>query len=299
VPERTLRDIARWFSIVSPWLVCVFIFTSVDAQGAQSKAAQPLKQDESCLACHGQAGMTAPNGKSITIDPRKHAVSVHGSLACVDCHTTIKDYPHPAKVKQVQCLTCHEDEAAHVPISVHGALGEAACVSCHGDAHEVSASAQIAPTQCAQCHADEVKEFRQSIHGQAAAAGDPDAPTCMSCHGPVHQIQTSSADFGRYSSEEKSAGHLRLLSQQPAVSRAPQNSLRAPGRTLQAERARTRRSSMATAPPQLARTATEATEFFPRKTRALRLAISIFRPLAGSAIPISPKPISRACTGKP
>jgi formate dehydrogenase gamma subunit len=192
VPERTLRDIARWFSIVSPWLVCVFIFTSVDAQGAQTKAAQPLKQDESCLACHGQAGMTAPNGKSITIDPRKHAVSVHGSLACVDCHTTIKDYPHPAKVKQVQCLTCHEDEAAHVPISVHGALGEAACVSCHGDAHEVSASAQIAPTQCAQCHADEVKEFRQSIHGQAAAAGDPDAPTCFSCHGPVHQIQTSS-----------------------------------------------------------------------------------------------------------
>src|SRR6202007_576859 len=29
-------------------------------------------------------------------------------------------------------------------------------------------------------------------HGQAAAAGDRDAPTCLSCHGAVHQIQTSS-----------------------------------------------------------------------------------------------------------
>ena len=78
------------------------------------------------------------------------------------------------------------------PNSVHGALGDGACQSCHGDPHEVAAAAQTAPAKCAQCHADEVKEFRQSIHGQAAAAGDPDAPNCVSCHGPVHQIQASS-----------------------------------------------------------------------------------------------------------
>ena len=53
------------------------------------------------------------------------------------------------------------------------------------------AAAQLAPAKCAQCHADEVKQFKQSIHGQAAAAGDPDAPKCMSCHGAVHQIQSA------------------------------------------------------------------------------------------------------------
>jgi formate dehydrogenase gamma subunit len=159
---------------------------------AQATLSQPLKQDENCLACHGQAGLTSGSGKSISIDPAKHAASVHGMLGCTDCHTTIKNYPHPAKVAKVRCATCHADEASRVPNSAHSALGDGACQSCHGDHHEVAAAAQLAPAKCAQCHADEVKEFRQSIHGQAAAAGDPDAPNCMSCHGPVHQIQASS-----------------------------------------------------------------------------------------------------------
>lgn len=159
---------------------------------AQVRAPQPLKQDESCLACHGQPGMTSGDGKSISIDPAKHAASVHGILSCRDCHTSIKDYPHPAKVARVECATCHADEVSQVPNSVHSALGDGACQSCHGNHHEVAPAAQLTPAKCAQCHADEVKEFRQSIHGQAAAAGDPDAPNCLSCHGPVHQIQTSS-----------------------------------------------------------------------------------------------------------
>ena len=161
---------------------------------AQASSPQPLKQDESCLACHGQAGMKSDAGKSISIDPGKHAASVHGSLGCTDCHSDIKDFPHPKKIAKVQCLTCHADEATHVQASIHSALGndEAACQSCHGNPHEVAPAAQTAPAKCAQCHEDELKEFRQSIHGQAAAKGDPDAPNCMSCHGPVHQIQTAS-----------------------------------------------------------------------------------------------------------
>ncbi len=159
---------------------------------AEAKLSQPLKQDESCLACHGQAGMTSGGGKSISIDPAKHAASVHGILGCTDCHTTLRDYPHPAKVPQVKCATCHSDEALHVPNSVHSVLGAEACESCHCNHHEVTPAAQLAPAKCAQCHADEVREFLQSVHGRAAAAGDPDAPNCMSCHGPVHQIQTSS-----------------------------------------------------------------------------------------------------------
>jgi formate dehydrogenase gamma subunit len=159
---------------------------------AQAKPAHPLKQDETCLACHGQAGMTSAKGKSVSIDPGKHAASVHGILGCTDCHTAIKDFPHPDKIAKVQCLTCHADEASHVSGSIHGTLGEEACQSCHGDPHEVAAAALTAPAKCAQCHADEVKEFHQSVHGQAAAQGDPDAPNCMSCHGPVHQMQTSS-----------------------------------------------------------------------------------------------------------
>jgi formate dehydrogenase gamma subunit len=180
---------AKFVFLVSLLLVCALVPIRVRAQG---ELPHPLTQDETCLACHGQAGMISARGKSISIDPAKQAASVHSALACNDCHTGIKDYPHPNKVAKVRCSTCHADEVSHVTGSTHGALGEEACQSCHGDAHEVPAAAKTASAKCAQCHADEVKEFRKSIHGQAAAEGDPDAPSCGSCHGSVHQIQTSS-----------------------------------------------------------------------------------------------------------
>jgi len=136
--------------------------------------------------------MRSDSGRSISIDSGKHAASVHGILACTDCHTTIKDYPHPAKVARVQCLTCHEDEAGHLSASIHSTLGEHACQSCHGNAHEITSAAEISPSRCAQCHAGEVKDFKQSIHGRAAASGDAQAPKCFSCHGEVHQMRSSS-----------------------------------------------------------------------------------------------------------
>ncbi|HUK31573.1 MAG TPA: cytochrome b/b6 domain-containing protein [Candidatus Acidoferrum sp.] len=135
--------------------------------------------------------MKTPAGKSVSIDPAKHAAGVHGILACQDCHTKIKEYPHPAKIEKVQCATCHPDEASNFPNSIHGVIGAATCQTCHGDPHDVQTAAGIAPGKCAECHAQEVKAFASSIHGHAAASGDPDAPKCVSCHGPVHQIRAS------------------------------------------------------------------------------------------------------------
>jgi formate dehydrogenase gamma subunit len=171
-------------------LLAFFCLTSFARN--QEKTAQPLKQDEACLACHGQAEMKSEKGADISIRPEKHAASVHGILGCSDCHTKIKDFPHPTKVSKVQCAACHADQAADAAKSVHAVLGEAACASCHGNVHEITAPAKMQPGKCAECHAGEWKEFAQSVHGRAAKAGDPDAPTCASCHGPVHEIQASS-----------------------------------------------------------------------------------------------------------
>ncbi len=203
MPSRTpsTEEIIRRFNfaylvlLLSGCILLFFALIPVPVR-AQAKAGHPLEQDVSCLSCHGEAGMKSDKGKNLSIDPARHAASVHGILGCTDCHATIKEYPHPAKIPKVQCSTCHADEASHMPNSVHGAV-DVTCLSCHGDPHEVAAAAQIAPAKCAQCHADEVKEFRQSIHGQAAAAGDPDAPNCMSCHGSVHEIQASSEGASR------------------------------------------------------------------------------------------------------
>ncbi len=160
---------------------------------ASTVAAASPAGDEDCLACHGQAGVKSDAGKSISIDPVKHSASAHSVLSCKDCHTDIKDFPHPSKVVKVQCATCHADEAKAFPASVHSAaLGESACASCHGSVHELTTAEKLIPGKCVECHADEVKALDSSIHGQAAKTGDPDAPKCVSCHGVIHGMKASS-----------------------------------------------------------------------------------------------------------
>lgn len=135
--------------------------------------------------------MKSEKGKDISIRPEAHAASAHGILACRDCHTAIKEFPHPAKIAKVLCASCHADESSSVPKSIHSALGDQACASCHGNVHEVTATAKLAPAKCAACHQQEVSDFAASAHGRAAKAGDPDAPSCSSCHGPIHNIRSS------------------------------------------------------------------------------------------------------------
>ncbi len=182
------QSAGRRRAIVSGLLLCVIAVLLPAPSVAKNGNAQPLKQDEACLACHGQEGMKSDAGKDIFVNPAKHAASLHGVLGCTDCHTAIKDYPHAAKTPKVRCSVCHADEALDLPKSIHGAHGEESCASCHGNAHFVVSAAEAVPGKCAECHAQEVEDFRNTVHGQAAKAGDRDAPTCFSCHGPVHKI---------------------------------------------------------------------------------------------------------------
>ena len=193
----------RW-RVASALLLLAFVIFPVWAR-KQEKTAQPLKQDESCLACHGQPGMKSEKGKDISISPGKHAASAHGILGCTDCHTSIKEFPHPAKIAKVRCESCHAEETADASKSIHAVLGEAACSSCHGNVHEVSAEAKLLSGKCAECHVQELKEFAGSIHGRAVKSGDPDAPNCFSCHGQVHRIQASSDPASRVAKKNQPA----------------------------------------------------------------------------------------------
>lgn len=190
MPTRNANPRACQTLLAGLLIAFVCLLVPADAR-AQSGKSQTLPQDETCLTCHGQAGMKSEAGKSISIDPGKHAASAHAILGCKDCHTGIKDFPHPDKIARVKCSACHAEESSGVPKSAHGVLGEAACSSCHGNVHEVAPAAKLAPAKCMDCHAEEVKEFDAGVHSQAAKSGDPDAPRCSSCHGPVHRIRAA------------------------------------------------------------------------------------------------------------
>jgi hypothetical protein len=80
---------------MNPRLISLSLFTGLwfalaFAAGAKPQSATPV-HSEQCLSCHGQQGMASESGRSIYVDPAKHQTSVHGTLGCTTCHTSIKD----------------------------------------------------------------------------------------------------------------------------------------------------------------------------------------------------------------
>jgi hypothetical protein len=188
-----------------------------------------------CLDCHGQPiePYVLENGDALDvfIDPTWHQNSVHGEegYACVQCHTDVGEYPHPAwqaadrrdatlKLNNV-CANCHEHQFALGEDDVHanaqrGGVREAAvCVDCH-TAHEVrrltdkethkllpETRAWI-PERCALCHNAIYTKYKDSVHGAALLnENNPDVPTCIDCHG-VHNIGNPTSDYFRLRSPE-------------------------------------------------------------------------------------------------
>jgi predicted CXXCH cytochrome family protein len=175
-----------------------------------------------CLSCHSKQGMVKdlPSGEtlSLTVDQEKFKHSVHNeeNLACVDCHTNITGFPHPAfqanTARDVSlelyqsCQNCHSEQYNKVLDSVHqkalagGNFNAAVCTDCHNPHQQTrltdkqtgkllpSARLNI-PQTCARCHSAIYDTYKSSVHGAAlVGSGNEDVPTCIDCHG-VHNIQ--------------------------------------------------------------------------------------------------------------
>ena len=176
--------------------------------GAILMAAGPLRAQSKadCLTCHADAGLQDASGHSVSVDEHKFGSSTHGSLDCVNCHATIKSYPHPDKITPVACDTCHTDEAKGLAGSVHSNANDHPCTSCHGNAHEIFPKSDPrsavyplnVPRTCSACHADNgmakkhglasvYPSYIDSIHGFALSKeGLLVAANCQSCHGSHH-----------------------------------------------------------------------------------------------------------------
>ena len=236
----TVRHSNRLASASIGWLILLASFCLPISARKQEKSAQPLKQDEACLACHGQPDLKSEKGANISIRAEKHAASVHGILACKDCHANINDFPHPAKISKVQCASCHAEQAVAAAKSIHGAsLGESSCTSCHGNVHEILPAAKLQPAKCAECHAAELKEFAESVHGRAAKAGDPDAQHALPATARSTKFKHPVRSLRRWR-----RGIRQPLAPDATPTRdffAPQNSYPAAGRPIPAQRSRSRR----------------------------------------------------------
>jgi hypothetical protein len=206
---RTARPIARFIAAVA--LAAIFF--------SRPAAANPPVNGD-CLACHDDASLTASDGRPIAVAAKSFEDSVHGPMACVDCHADLAhaELPHPEKLARVDCSACHADPVAAYAKSIHAAARAsgnaraATCVDCHG-MHDIKKSDDpksrtyplSLPATCGRCHGDAkiiaeggikigdvFAKYHDSIHGRALEkSGLTVSAKCTDCHGS-HDIRQSS-----------------------------------------------------------------------------------------------------------
>jgi len=155
-------------------------------------------------------------GMSLYVDAEAYKVSVHADLSCTDCHADLKNLPHTARLKLVDCSGCHSKEAAIYAKSNHVVSfggkpidDPPRCVDCHG-AHAVPKSSvstspvyfrNIAAT-CTRCHGNKeitatrniaipgaAKMYADSVHNRAIVdLGLNKSASCVDCHG-AHNVK--------------------------------------------------------------------------------------------------------------
>ncbi len=180
-------------------------------------AAAPKAAD--CLQCHADRGLTATDslGRAISlyVDAASLQRSSHSGLDCTDCHAGVDSLPHPERLPQVACGSCHGDAAAAYT-NHGGALQKPGrylpdCHDCHGT-HDILPAADPASRvaaanlvrTCGRCHEDPaivgrygipmtspVEVFEQSVHAWIQRDTRRPAATCVDCHsstGTGHRI---------------------------------------------------------------------------------------------------------------
>jgi len=183
---------------ISSFFAAAWLIAGPAAAGQSSKA--PSNDD--CLACHAEH-----------VDAKGFEASVHGPMACVDCHTDlmkVSDFPHAAKLATVNCASCHDDVASKYHDSIHawakekaGLVAAPACADCHGK-HDIRPHADATsrvyrakiPDTCGGCHAGIKDQFDRGVHAAKPKISDTRAPSCADCH-TAHAIQRADTEKWR------------------------------------------------------------------------------------------------------
>jgi nitrate/TMAO reductase-like tetraheme cytochrome c subunit len=206
-----------------PTFVRCAVFASVvvltpAALAAPAAASSPGNED--CLACHDDATLKGGDGRTVAVLAKEFTDSVHGPMACIDCHADLAhaDFPHAEKLARVDCASCHADAVSAYGKGVHaearaaGNTSAARCVDCHGR-HDIRSSRDKGsptyplnlPNTCGKCHGDAkiieaggikigdvFAKYHDSIHGKALEkSGLIVSAKCTDCHGN-HEIRRKS-----------------------------------------------------------------------------------------------------------
>ncbi len=194
-------------------LGALFIFLLIQFAEPFSLMAQT---NDDCLMCHDDPTLTAErNGKKVSRYVAKNALekSVHLNVTCAACHTdaAVQEFPHPEKLKPVDCGTCHKDAINQFNRGMHGRaflandVNAPSCRDCHGTHNIIKSSNPESKTYkmnipylCGSCHKEGapvsrlyniaehniLENYSHDIHGQGLLKkGLIVTATCNDCHG--------------------------------------------------------------------------------------------------------------------
>ncbi len=182
-----------------------------------------------CLNCHGQEHITTisreeretmvvvpdsgmperRNRESLFVDQSLLMQGFHSRVTCVECHPGTESLPHPARLSEPHCESCHEKEVEAVSGSRHAKVIRTVdprpprCWDCHGG-HEIRVWRRVSPQEkirvCASCHQKYsgrmaglenggvlVRSYQDSVHGRTKPGTEEVGATCEDCHGN-HEI---------------------------------------------------------------------------------------------------------------
>ena len=169
-------------------------------------------------------GMAPAAEAAWLLDSERYHVSVHGRLACLDCHSDVEGkerHPDPVDVNRSledffrpdQCAACHEETAVEIAEGRHAGQQKTPwqnfenCLACHDPHYQLEVAedavrpdlSRPAAVKCSLCH-----EFQSRLPGPSeedqpclechlAAAGDDPAAVrrnndlCFDCHGAARK----------------------------------------------------------------------------------------------------------------
>lgn len=189
-------------------IVVIFFIFLLSTLNIELKA----QTNDDCFLCHEDMELTMErNGKTIPIFVDAHTLhgTAHSKLKCVACHTDalVEEFPHPEKLKKVDCGGCHKKEQNMFNSGAHGKNSEHSptCKECHGLHDVLSPENPKAltykmniPLLCGKCHKEGepvaraynitehniVDNYSQGIHGKGLfQRGLIVTATCNNCHG--------------------------------------------------------------------------------------------------------------------
>jgi len=176
--------------------LALFILGASPLPAADDAPAKSVPNSE-CMDCHEaefKARKKDQPREWVGVRPELFAASVHGKLECIDCHETIKETPHAAKLPKVDCASCHEKTAAKHAFHPRLALApvpagdDTSCTACHGTHDTLGVKHKAFPfagpaqaESCGRCHEAARKDYLASAHAQKPGV-ERTAPDCLSCH---------------------------------------------------------------------------------------------------------------------